>query len=171
MKNRINNLFGKVSESPEITQQLTQQPWIKTSSVMVNLRNVSNINILDSRIVFNMNYTIDISNSQNPKFISDYVYWDSKTEQDIITKLEALQRNEYIQENFIFVDDCYINTNEISSIKFLDSQSRIIFNLSHPVSFKGKHSHNLTSEFVYINCSDNYSAVCEEIKSKLNLGE
>lgn len=164
MKNRINNLFSKVPE-------LTQQPWIKTPGVVVNLQNVSNINILDSRIVFNMNYTIDISNSQNPKFISDYVYWDSKSLKEMNTNIEELQNNFFIRENFIFVNNCFINTNEISSIKFLDNQSRIIFNLSHPVTFKSKHSHNLTSEFVYINCSDNYEEVCDEIKLKLNLGE
>lgn len=120
---------------------------IKVDDLIVNLKNVSNIVILNNRIVFNMNYTICIKTGYHDKFISDYVYWDS----DVEINREFLYKNEYIQDNFIIVNKHLINKNEISSIKFLENQSRIIFNMSHPVTFKDRNGNkSLTSEFVYI---------------------
>ena len=124
-----------------------QNELIKVNDLIVNLKNVSNIVILHNRIVFNMNYTICIKTSYGDKFISDYVYWDS----DVDLNRELLHNNKYIRDNFIIIKNHLINKNEISTIKFLEYQSRIIFNMSHPVSFKDKSgAKSLTSEFVYI---------------------
>ena len=120
---------------------------IKVNDLIVNLKNVSNIVILNNRIVFNMNYTICIKTAYHDKFISDYVYWDSNVE----INRDFLYSNKHIQDNFIIINKHLINKNEISTIKFLESQSRIIFNMSHPVTFKDRNGNkNLTSEFVYI---------------------
>lgn len=120
---------------------------IRVNDLIVNLKNVSNIVILHNRIVFNMNYTIRIKTSYGDKFISDYVYWDSNVD----LNSELLHKNKHIQDNFIIIKNHLINKNEISTIKFLEYQSRIIFNMSHPVSFKDKSGvKSLTSEFVYI---------------------
>lgn len=150
-------------------------PLIWANDVLVNLKNVSNINILDSlRVVFNMNYTISMINTYDKKLISDYVYWDAEDEHELEDNLEFLKSNQFMKENFIYLDNhfVYINKNEISSVKFLDHRNRIIFNLSHPVSFKGRNGQmNLTSEFVYINCnsSEEFEKQSQKIKISLNV--
>lgn len=124
---------------------------ISVDDLIVNLKNVSNIVILNNRIVFNMNYTICIKTAHHDKFISDYVYWDSNVE----INRELLYNNKYIQENFIVINKHLINKNEISTIKFLESRLRIVFNMSHPVTFKDRNGNkSLTSEFVYIDFNE-----------------
>lgn len=133
--------------------------FIKTNDRMINLQNVSNINVLRdrNRIVFNMNYCVDLSNKDYSKSISDYVYWDMNSVSELDINLEILYKNKYFTNNFISKtnDNGYINTNEISSIKFAKHKFRVIFNLSHPISFKNKDQESkITSEFVYVNCNN-----------------
>jgi len=132
--------------------------FLKTNDRLVNLKNVSNINILRSenkhRIIFNMNYNIEI---YQHKQISDYVYWDSIDANDLEQNIGYLKLNKYFSDNFIkqINEKGFINKNEISSVKFSDKKNRVIFNLSHPVSFKDHKDqdiYKLTSEFVYVNC-------------------
>lgn len=137
--------------------------FLKTNDRLINLKNVSNINILKDinknkfRIIFNMNYNIEIQNGNHSKFISDYVYWDSINKQDLEQNIVHLEGNKYFQDNFISHAEKtgFININEISSVKLSEKKHRVIFNLSHPVTFRdfdGKEK--ITSEFVYVNCVD-----------------
>lgn len=133
--------------------------FVQTNDRIINLSNVSNINILKdrNRIVFNLNYNIEIETNYRTKYISDYVYWDSQDTQTMANNLHNLSEIKYFNDNFInqVNDNGFINKNEISSIKFIDRKNRVIFNLSHPVTFKdfdGKDK--ITSEFVYVNCNN-----------------
>lgn len=144
------------------------------NDVLVNLKNVSNINVLDTRrVVFNMNYTIEMKTRNDKKLISDYVYWDAKDTDDLDKNLSNLYSNEYIKQYFLSIEgqSILINKNEISSVKFMGRQNRIIFNLSHPVTFKNHDGKSLTSEFVYINCklNEEFQKNSQSIKSQLNL--
>lgn len=126
--------------------------FINVNDILVNLKNVSNINILkrSNRIVFNMNYTIEIVKGNDQKYISDYVYWDCATDQELIDNIKTITESNYFK-NFIVINNSFINKNEISTVKYDKYNTRIIFNLSHPVTFKNKyHEHCLTSEFVYV---------------------
>ena len=144
--------------------------FIQTDSRIVNLKNVSNINLLpnSNRINFNLNYNIDI----NDKLISDYVYWNAVSKDSYLMNLIALNSNDYFIKNFINqVNNVgYINKNEISSIKFSEKKNRVIFNLSHPVTFTVFDGNSrITSEFVYSNCEDikTYNTYTTEINEKL----
>lgn len=144
--------------------------FIQTDSRIVNLKNVSNINLLpnSNRIIFNLNYNIDI----NDKLISDYVYWNAVSKDSYLMNLIALNSNDYFIKNFINqVNNVgYINKNEISSIKFSEKKNRVIFNLSHPVTFTDFDGNSrITSEFVYSNCEDTktYNTYTTEINEKL----
>lgn len=120
---------------------------------MVNLKNVSYINIAKDRrrIVFNMNYGIEIEKNGEYKYISDYVYWDMIDDENFEFALKYLQLNEFIKHNFIAYASGYINRDEISSIKFAEKKKRVIFNLSHSITFVDYHGHSrITSEFVYV---------------------
>lgn len=125
---------------------------IKTNDRTINLKNVSNINVIKdrNRIVFNFNHSIDISN----KVISGYYYWDFHDTVHFNGGLNHLANNAYISENFITLNDKagFVNINEISSIKFIEHKNRVIFNLSNAVTFKDHNKKSsITSEFVYAN--------------------
>ena len=87
--------------------------FITTNDRIVNLKNVSNINILEDRVVFNMNYGMEIEKRGNWKIISDYVYLDSRDEDDYNNIVAKLHMNKYIIDNFITHNNGYINKNEI----------------------------------------------------------
>lgn len=154
--------------------------FINISDKIVNLSNVSNVNIIQSknRIVFNLNYNIEISyfdkrkNNIANRFISDYIYWDCLDSNELYLNLSTLKRNKYFRENFIKEanDKGFINKNEISSVKFVELKHRIIFNLSHPVTFVDfNKEEKITSEFVYVNCNDfkQYCDYCGYVKEQL----
>jgi len=130
--------------------------FLNTNDRIINLRNVSNINILKdkNRIIFNLNYSIKLA-ADKDRLISDYVYWDAINKEDMASNLAHLNESTYFCTNFLeqHTGRGFININEISSIKFSDKKLRIIFNLSHPISFTD-HDKNrrITSEFVYVNC-------------------
>lgn len=150
--------------------------FLQTNDRLINLKNVSNINILQDRkrIVFNLNYNIEITSDYEgySKFISDYVYWDAISENDLNENLEVLKSNNYFKNNFI-TQSCehgFINVNEISSIKFSEKKHRVIFNLSHPITFKDfDGNERITSEFVYVNCKDfnKYKEYVQFVKTTL----
>lgn len=155
--------------------------FLQTTDRVINLQNVSNINILkdSNRIIFNMNYNIEISyfdkvsKREKNKFISDYVYWDAYAHNDMMANLKSLQTSKYFKEHFIqqTAGNGFINKNEISSVKFAENKRRVIFNLSHPVTFTdfdGKEK--ITSEFVYVNCSDlnQYDSYVNYVKTELS---
>lgn len=159
--------------------------FLQTNDRIINLQNVSNINILKdtNRIIFNMNYNIEITyfdkvnRKEKNKFISDYVYWDANSYNDMMANLKMLQSMKYFADAFIeqTAGNGYINKNEISSVKFSEKKYRVIFNLSHPITFTdfdGKEK--ITSEFVYVNCNDykQYDSYVSYIEAELNeLGE
>jgi len=147
----------------------------KTNDRLINLKNVSNINIINDnytnryRIVFNLNYPIKIKD----KFISDYVYWDAIDQDNMSYNLIKLNEDIYFKENFIdqVNGNGYINSNEISSIKFSEKKNRVIFNLSHLVTFTDFNGQNkITSEFVYVNCDNKkqYNEYVNYIYKKLD---
>lgn len=129
--------------------------FLKTPNCYINLKNVSNINIIEgkNRIVFNMNYNIE---NTSVKHISDYVYWNAGNEEEFKQNITKLEENLYLKGNFIpKINNGYININEISSIKFGDKKRRIIFNLSHSVAHIDANSRKIvTSEFVFVDCAD-----------------
>lgn len=154
--------------------------FLQTNDRIINLQNVSNVNILkdSNRIIFNMNYNIEIvyfdrvSKREKSKFISDYVYWDADGASAMANNLKELQATQYFKDYFIkqTAGNGFINKNEISSIKLAEKKNRVIFNLSHPVTFTdfdGKEK--ITSEFVYVNCSDlnQYKAYVNYVKTEL----
>lgn len=134
--------------------------FLQTNDRTINLRNVSNVNILHAinRIVFNLNYNIEIPNSTcaGTKLISDYVYWDAVDAKDQQENISRLLVNEYFVKNFLrdSSGNVFVNMNEISSIKYSEKKHRVIFNLSHPVTFRDHDKkERVTSEFVYVNCN------------------
>lgn len=154
--------------------------FLQTNDRIINLQNVSNVNILkdSNRIIFNMNYNIEIvyfdkvSRREKSKFISDYVYWDADSSNAMANNLKELQSTQYFKDSFIkqTAGNGFINKNEISSIKLAEKKNRVIFNLSHPVTFTdfdGKEK--ITSEFVYVNCSDlnQFKAYVNYVKTEL----
>lgn len=133
--------------------------FIQTAERIINLKNVSNINILidRNRIVFNLNYSIELDANGKTKLISDYVYWDSVSKDNLELNIKHLCSNKYFKDNFLTQPSAYgfINLNEISSIKLSEKKNRVIFNLSHPITFKDfDGNERITSEFVYVNCKD-----------------
>lgn len=128
--------------------------FLEIKDVLVNLKNVSNINILNNknRIIFNLNYSINIGK----KTKSDYIYWDSSSREEFNNNLKLIENNVYFKQNFIpKINNGYININEISSIKFIEKKYRVIFNLNNPVTFSTDNTNlatNITSDFVYVNC-------------------
>jgi hypothetical protein len=145
--------------------------FIRTNDKIVNLKNVSNINVVHerNRIVFNLNYSISMDNY---KYISDYVYWDAEDESQFIKNLSIISI--HVNElNFIVkLGDGWINADAISSIKFRDRKRRIIINLSHNVTFVDYNDdEKITSEFVYIDCKsdDEYSEYVNYITKRLNI--
>lgn len=139
--------------------------FLQTNDRIINLQNVSNINVLkdSNRIIFNMNYNIEISyfdkvqRKEKSKFISDYVYWDSNSYNEMVENLKTLQGLKSFGDIFIKQNagNGFINKYEISSIKFSDKKYRVIFNLSHPITFTDFDGNDkITSEFVYVNCND-----------------
>lgn len=155
--------------------------FLQTNDRIINLKNVSNINVLkdSNRIIFNLNYNIEISyydkysRTQKRKFISDYVYWDAINAENMTYNLNYLCNKDFFNENFIHQlnGNGFININEISSIKFSEKKHRVIFNLSHPITFTDNEGNEkITSEFVYVNCDDinQYNKYVDYVKTLTN---
>jgi len=157
--------------------------FIEVSNKIVNLKNVSNVNIEKNfnkkqfKIFFNLSHNIDlevfdkIDGKLKTIFISDYVLWEAKSLNKLLENLLFLEKHKYFKDNFVKKahGDGFINKNQISSIKFEDHKNRVIFNLSHPITFTDfEKKKKLTSEFVYVNCDDysefmNYSAYLSNV--------
>lgn len=144
--------------------------YLSTNDRLINLQNVSNINVLTNsyRIIFNFNYGIDMGK----KTISDYVYWDAIDVHNFNYNLSVLNANKYFIDNYLdqINGNGYINKNEISSIKFSEKKNRVIFNLSHSITFTDFYGNDkITSEFVYVNCNNNqeFKDYSQYVKSKL----
>ena len=101
--------------------------FIQTNDRLINLENVSNINVIHEvnerferyRIVFNLNYCIEMQiNKYETKFISDYVYWDCNTIEELIQNVDYIQKMRYFKNNFIISSDdsTFINVHQISSV-------------------------------------------------------
>jgi hypothetical protein len=146
--------------------------FIQTNDRIVNLKNVSNINVLDDykRVVFNMNYNVEIKKRNDYVFISDYVYWDLLSSTQLNESLSSILNSTFFKDNFIIHNNQFVNMNEISSIKFSDKKLRIIINLSHPVTYTDYNGiQSITSEFVYFNFNDvsEYNEFAEKLKLRL----
>jgi hypothetical protein len=132
--------------------------FLNTGSRIINLANVSSINIVKEkfRIIFNLNYSIEIQTSAGSKHISDYVYWDAITADGLQTNIQYLEKDKFLKMTFLSkLNNGYVNINQISSMKFSEKKNRVIFNLSHPVTFKDhENTPRVTSEFVYVDCQN-----------------
>ena len=151
---------------------MKESSFFKTNDRLVNLHNVSNINFLNNsnRVVFNLNYHIELSTKPGTKLISDYVYLDGRNSEDYDFIVTNIINNEFIQENFLLHPNGYININEISSVKFSDKKLRVIFNLSHPITFIDEfHFKRITSEFVYVDFDEvsEYKEFVKRVKDRL----
>lgn len=132
--------------------------FIKANNTIVNLKKVSNINVIEgkNRIVFNMNYSIEMKRGFGTKMISDYVYWDAQSKREFEYIVEELYKNSYFSLNFLQGSEyngsiSYINLNEISSVKLNVERKRVIFNLSHGVTFRDTNKEeSITSAFVFV---------------------
>ena len=132
--------------------------FINANNSLVNLKKVSNVNIIEgkNRIVFNMNYSIEMKRGFGTKMISDYVYWDASSRAEFEEIKQELYKNNYFSVNFLQGSEynssiSYINLNEISSVKVNVDRKRIIFNLSHSVTFRDTNKdERLTSAFVFV---------------------
>lgn len=149
-----------------------KEDFIQTNDRIVSLNNTSNINVLkkDRRIVFNLSYPIEIVEFGNSKLISDYVYWDFISDIDYNNALKNINNNNYINNNYIEHNNGFINKNKISSIKFSDKKMRVIFNLSHQITYYDMNgTPKITSEFVYVdfNNAQDYRNYVTNIKNKL----
>jgi len=148
--------------------------FLKTDDRLINLVNVSSINVSGTRIIFNMNYSIELDLRGKKKLISDYVYWDSNTNEEMLQKLETIK---LLNDSAFNFDDLFfekphntgfINIEEVSSIKFIDEKLRVIVNLSHTISYMDKRGNtSLTSDFVYVNSRsrDDYDVFKEYVQS------
>lgn len=123
------------------------------SEKIVNLNHVTSIGFIESydrnKVVFNMDYSITLKNSE--KLISDYIYWETQDD-EIFERMKKLV-NENTEDWMSCPNDenlRRVNPEKISSIVFdmneEKSRYKIIFNLSHNVSFKFG---GLTSDFIF----------------------
>lgn len=127
--------------------------FIDIDDKIINLSNVSNVRIIKKennyRLIFNMNYSIEMVIKNEKRLISDYIYVVRNTPSELDSIIEKLLKNWYFNSFFIEKSgDGYINIDSVGSIKFDSSKMRVIFNLCHPVTFN---TNEITSEFVYVN--------------------
>lgn len=143
---------------------------------IINLSRVSNIGIIyepKPKIVFNMDYAVTLrsKHTQEEKLISDYVYWDAISMDDLYEMKEFIDSQTV---DWVYYSDDFriINPTKISSVVFDEDQTqnryKIIFNLSHTVTMKDG---GLTSEFVYYRFNDkkSYSEYKEIVKDTLGV--
>jgi len=149
--------------------------FVKTNDRYINLRNVSNINLVKrrNRVVFNLNYSVEINLGDGiTKEVSDYAYCDSTSLEEMNEKLSRLFGIPYFTDNFInILGGGYVNKEAVSSIKFIDDRKRVIFNFNHNVEMtKGKEP-ILSAEFTYVNCSseEEYDKYKEYVLETLEL--
>lgn len=116
-------------------------------SKTINIEQVSNIgiDIKKFRIIFNLQYSINIFGKQTP----DYVYFEYKDVNDLQKAVKALL--EVIKDDFLISSDKrqrLVAKKCISSINYIEKQKRIIFNLNYDITHPNDSS-KLTSDFVF----------------------
>jgi len=151
-------------------------------NTVINLKNITNIKIdkINNRIIFNFNYSKNLTcinkNTLKPytKIISDYCYYDFKSEKDMTDFKQTLMQNSYIKDNFIDLEEFsqssnIVNRNHIASIKY-EHESRVILAFDNSVSFQDvKNNVRTTSDFIYIDFDDKdqCSNFIENLESRL----
>ncbi len=129
----------------------------------VNLREVASIAFEETnnyKIIFNMNYGVSLKHNKN-KMISDYVYSIYKDREQFDDAFFYLMK---LVEEYQWIkakQPRIINPDHISFVTSDVHNNRIILNIASTVSFHGDKDAR-TSDFVYINCSDE-----EEFKEKM----
>lgn len=128
--------------------------FIKQNGTYINLEAVSSVNILEDKIVFNM----DLSISKKDIGLMSYYYY---IEKDNIEFMES----RYFKENFVKITGqdrvFYINKNKILSVKADYKANKIIIFFKNPVSkrilkdFKDIEKDFLIPEFMYISQEPN----------------
>ncbi len=136
--------------------------FFKTAdSKLVNLQNVTSIafeeyidrnNKEKFKIIFNMNYGVSLR-SNPEKLISDYVYSVYNNREEFEDSLNILMELVPEYRWIKAKEPRIINPYHISFLTQDDKRNRIIINLATSASFHGNSS-SITSDFVYINCSD-----------------
>jgi hypothetical protein len=120
-----------------------------------------------------MDYSVSLrsKHSQEEKLISDYVYWDAISMDDLYEMKDLIDEQ---TADWVYYNDNFriINPRKISSVVFDEDQTlnrfKIIFNLSHTVTMRDG---GMTSEFVYYKFNDKKSFLeyKETIKSTLGV--
>lgn len=115
--------------------------FIEVENKLVNLDNVSSIIEHDDKVVFNLNYAVEVSTKKGLKDLPNYVY--SKD-------LNIVENNLKKLNDFIHFGRIHINKDNISYVKFDDENLRVI--VSFACSTKPKD--RKFSDFIYIDAKD-----------------
>ena len=95
--------------------------FVKDNQI-VNLQNVSTIKIHreKNRIIFNLNYSIQVERNGSERLRADYVYWDFDDAETLDTVFEKITKAKFVKENFLNLDEggLLVNKASISSVKF-----------------------------------------------------
>lgn len=128
--------------------------FVTVGNDLVNLKNISNINIdkKRNRIVFNFGYSVKMNDSSENKLISDYYYWDCKDFDDVQRKIQYLKIFPDFKKMFIETPRGFVNRDHISTVRFLPERRRVIINFSNQITHKNKKNEQIMiPEFLYIN--------------------
>lgn len=125
-------------------------------SRMINLENVSWINILreEKRIAFNFNVTSQTKQKDGTlKRVADYYYWNFTEAKDIDEAIKNLEKAKYFKEHFFSGTykghKAYINLSNVMSLKV--EATRIIFNLNNIIN---KDKFGLMPDFVWVDVNE-----------------
>ena len=128
--------------------------FVKDNQI-VNLQNVSTIKIHreKNRIIFNLNYSIQVERNGSERLRADYVYWDFDDPETLDTVFEKITKAKFVKENFLNLDEggLLVNKASISSVKFERNSNRLIFNLNNLRDFSNpKAGIHTTSDFFFV---------------------
>jgi hypothetical protein len=137
---------------------------IKEGEKIVNLDNVSNINIVEKeeggKIFFNMNHSIRIFGT---KLTSDYIAWkyNSKSELGEILASISTTLNKWIQPSK--KGERFLNPKSVSSIYFDDYNLKAVFNLNFAVSSNTDNSDISSAAYYDFDTEDEFNQFKEDV--------
>ena len=129
---------------------------MKPETIYINYNHVNSVKYIDEtrRIVFNFDYSVEIEANGERKLISDYTYFDYKTDEEYENAKEKYDRVLKTQQGFMrLTNNFYINFSKVSSIKaaMKNGKHRVIFNFSNPTSYRDeKNQKFITSDFMFL---------------------
>lgn len=112
---------------------------------VINLDKVSTVKVDETkgRIYFNMNFATQNSNGI---YMQDFVYVKLSDE-----TLEIISSVLNSNQGFITYDEHkWVNLTQVSSLKYDESEKRVIVNLCNPHTYTFPHGNKVLAEFIYI---------------------